>query len=654
MKVKEFGILLIVLCVVFSVANLSRAPETPASPVVPPKAEATPASGQRALRRPGTATPKPTPAKVDRRPHTPDAYTAPKEQCNAARCSPSFVVSGFLASDTALLEAYVGQHPNVLLQSKPGGPHPTESQLLGRVEPFSYDKKQLQVLLGDKVKLLLVVRDPVELIVSEYARAAAEPGKKLMEIDRYVRNPSFTDQCARSAGCKKGAAWTLGCLERCRRLGDGHYADWIKVLQDYVGGPDDIHVVFAEDLLSSSADAAMRVVEHFLGLPELPGDVYQTPPDANAPVVQAASQYMNSDADYLLRHLFEPHNDRLSELLARKLPWPAAPSPSPALKDVPGAKHHCFAYSPEETVCYTISDKHKNPCFFLRGERRCLPYFLIIGWPKCGTSSLYWYLCQHPNVQGAKVKEIDYFQHWVQAPKNPATPSYYTNMFPRVRSPVNITGEATTKSGQNLPVPQRMFDMLPYARLIAMVRDPIEQLYSNFLMNHETRLVGKNQEETMTMFSSVVDRAFGCLERNKCGTQHGENWRFECAHKCTTLGYGVYVDWFEYWMKTYPREQLLVMYTEVLKANPAEVLKRTEDHLDLEPFAYGSIFETTVNVAEFRGIYEKSDGKHLRSRKDHFEKMPEDLRTRLVNFYRSHNERLAVFMEEPLPEVWHG
>ena len=45
----------------------------------------------------------------------------------------------------------------------------------------------------------------------------------------------------------------------------------------------------------------------------------------------------------------------------------------------------------------------------ITSSSRLLPDFIIIGYHKCGTTSLYDYICQHPNIGSASRKEIHYF-----------------------------------------------------------------------------------------------------------------------------------------------------------------------------------------------------------------------------------------------------
>jgi len=64
-----------------------------------------------------------------------------------------------------------------------------------------------------------------------------------------------------------------------------------------------------------------------------------------------------------------------------------------------------------------------HPVFFFRpgiwrivtGPFRVLPDFIIIGAGKCGTTSLYNFLIQHPNIYPSKIKEVNYFgRRWTK------------------------------------------------------------------------------------------------------------------------------------------------------------------------------------------------------------------------------------------------
>ncbi len=105
---------------------------------------------------------------------------------------------------------------------------------------------------------------------------------------------------------------------------------------------------------------------------------------------------------------------------------------------------------------------------------RMLPSFLIIGGAKCGTTSLYAYLMEHPNILPASMKEVGFFQHI----RNTKT-SFYRSHFP-LRRQNKITGEASTVYFVHSLVPKRVRELLPSVKLIVLLRNPVDRAYSGF------------------------------------------------------------------------------------------------------------------------------------------------------------------------------
>ena len=52
--------------------------------------------------------------------------------------------------------------------------------------------------------------------------------------------------------------------------------------------------------------------------------------------------------------------------------------------------------------------EYKSPCFLRSGRVMCLPYFMLLGVAKCGTTDLHNKLLLHPQIEAARVKET----HW--------------------------------------------------------------------------------------------------------------------------------------------------------------------------------------------------------------------------------------------------
>jgi hypothetical protein len=112
----------------------------------------------------------------------------------------------------------------------------------------------------------------------------------------------------------------------------------------------------------------------------------------------------------------------------------------------------------------------------------------VIGGLKCGTTSLHHYLGLHPEVGMSRPKELNFF---VEELNRPLGPEWYASHF-RERDPVR--GESSphyTNEPRFTGVAERMAALLPDARLIYMVRDPVDRALSHFLHNvaggYETR-----------------------------------------------------------------------------------------------------------------------------------------------------------------------
>ena len=194
-----------------------------------------------------------------------------------------------------------------------------------------------------------------------------------------------------------------------------------------------------------------------------------------------------------------------------------------------------------------------------------LPNLVIIGAMKAGTTSLHAYLDQHPAVAMSQPKEIHYFTN-----RNADRPvEWYASHFD---PDAPVRGEASpgyTKFPHRAGVPKRMHRLIPDARLIYIVRDPIARTVSQYLHEYLRHQENRPLSEALADF-------------------HGN----------------VYVDQSRYayqleqYLPHYPLERIHVMTTESLEARPHDALRAVTDFLDLEPFAFD--VATKANVASRR------------------------------------------------------
>lgn len=113
---------------------------------------------------------------------------------------------------------------------------------------------------------------------------------------------------------------------------------------------------------------------------------------------------------------------------------------------------------------------------------RNLPNFLIIGAMRCGTTSLTRYLRPHPDVYVSPHKELHFFDYNFAEGLD-----RYRENFADAGSE-RAVGEATPNYIYDGDAMQRIADSLPQARLIAILRNPVDRAYSHYWHN---RAVGR-------------------------------------------------------------------------------------------------------------------------------------------------------------------
>lgn len=238
-----------------------------------------------------------------------------------------------------------------------------------------------------------------------------------------------------------------------------------------------------------------------------------------------------------------------------------------------------------------------------------LPSFMIIGERKCGTTSLYHYLVDHPAVLPCTIKETHFFSQSTRRVRRDF--DSYRAFFPSgdeaevelqtldldardqiVESKVSkrveagqtyITGEASANVLMTVP-PQRVFGVLPALKLIVVVRDPVARAFSH----HAMHLRFKREGRWAFRFVTDYRRDFG---REKALSKLGFRGPY--------LGPGRYIESLERWLDVFPQAQLRVFRTEDLAVEEtrAEVLRELCDFLELDQFDFSGSQTPKRNVA---------------------------------------------------------
>ncbi len=256
---------------------------------------------------------------------------------------------------------------------------------------------------------------------------------------------------------------------------------------------------------------------------------------------------------------------------------------------------------------------------------RTLPDFLVIGAAKSATTTLYAYLEQSPNVAWSLRKEAFFFNqtfHWGL--------NWYRAFFP-LRSAIRrqaraaggpvLTGEGSPDYLLHPHAPQRIKAILPAAKLVVILRNPIDRAYSFY----KHQIMRTNEPLSFGDAIAAEDgRLAGQLERMQSDERYASFNRQHYSYKAR----GCYMDQIDNWLKHFPREQLLVLLTDDLHQDPAGTVRTMTDFLGLPPIA------VEVPKRTHEGV--KIDA------------MAPEVRDELVEYFRPHNARLGEFLGRAL------
>jgi len=199
-------------------------------------------------------------------------------------------------------------------------------------------------------------------------------------------------------------------------------------------------------------------------------------------------------------------------------------------------------------------------------DGEALPNLVVIGGMKCGTTSLHMYLDQHPDVLMSQPKEVHYFLER-NADKGVR---WYQSHFSGTAAVRGESSPGYTKYPLRPGVPARMHSLLPDAKLIYILRDPVERTVSHYLHEYLRNWERRTLAEAMESFA--------------------DNPYVDASRYHMQL---------ERYLEYYPPSQILVLTTEDLRDDPQLTLGRAVDFVGLEPFQFDVV--SRANVAERRG-----------------------------------------------------
>lgn len=252
----------------------------------------------------------------------------------------------------------------------------------------------------------------------------------------------------------------------------------------------------------------------------------------------------------------------------------------------------------------------------LGSPRRALPSFMLIGAQKSGTSSMFAYLKQHPQIVPPVYKEPYFFDRHYERGL-----SWYGCNFPalaaierkndRAGKP-HLTFEATATYVFDAKAPERIAADVETRKFILLLRNPVDRAISAYW---HARRMGR---ETRSL-DEALDIDFARYDAERAYEQGTGPAPPEPAPKPTYLRRGIYRESVARWHMIFGPQNLLVLQSEIMFADPQAVMAKVFAFLNLPAAACANYDPQNV------GAYRKSD---------------EQARAKLAAFYRPHNDAL--------------
>ncbi|MFV1986238.1 MAG: sulfotransferase [Gemmatimonadota bacterium] len=180
-----------------------------------------------------------------------------------------------------------------------------------------------------------------------------------------------------------------------------------------------------------------------------------------------------------------------------------------------------------------------------------LPNLIVIGAMKCGTTSLYHYLGSHPEIGMSRTKELNFF---VDSGNWERGIDWYASRFP---TDAPVRGEASpsyTDYPGRPEAPERMHACVPDAKLVYLVRDPIERMISHYVHSVSEEREDRTLEDALTAPGPNRYR-----DRSRYWTQLSR------------------------YLEHYPRERILVLQSERLAHDRRAALSEVFAFLGVDP-----------------------------------------------------------------------
>lgn len=243
------------------------------------------------------------------------------------------------------------------------------------------------------------------------------------------------------------------------------------------------------------------------------------------------------------------------------------------------------------------------------------PHFIIIGAQKCGTTSLYNYLVQHPQVvPPQQFKEI----HFFDLNFDQGLDWYRAQFHPIADGQDFLTGEGSPYYLFHPRVPERVFNLFPNIKLIVLLRNPVIRAISHYY--HEVKL----EVETLPLELAIAEEE-NRLKGEREKLESIENYYSFNHQHYSYLSRGIYIQQIQAWLKYFSKEQLLILKSEEFYHHPDLIFNQVLSFLNLSPY----------HLSDYQN-YGAGD----------YPQVSLEIKDKLHHFFQPYNQQLSDYLQQ--------
>jgi hypothetical protein len=219
-----------------------------------------------------------------------------------------------------------------------------------------------------------------------------------------------------------------------------------------------------------------------------------------------------------------------------------------------------------------------------------LPDVIVIGATKCGTTSLHHYLGLHPQIGMSAFKEPDFFvleRNWNRGL------DWYRSQF-QGEAPVH--GEVSPKYTaypEFQGVPERLSQVVPHAKLIYLMRDPINRMVSHYMHRVALRAESRTFEGAAAAAQPVP-----CCPAVSDRVQDRPGGFAEHLRVVSYRAIGLYHMQIQRYLQFFPLSRILFVTTEELQREPRQTMQTIFRFLAVDETFFSPQFIVRRNRAE--------------------------------------------------------